>query len=98
MHDPEGKEVEAQLVPLMEAYLSLRNFHVKAYLGTTPAGTPKYWLAFRVLVPPFGFSSYTISSAKIAGQIMRSSIFKTMHTAELMDVHFILLLALICRI
>ncbi|CAN1243882.1 Probable alpha-mannosidase At5g13980 [Linum perenne] len=67
VHDPEGKEVEAQLVPLVDAYLSLRNFHVKAYMGTTPAGNPKFWLTFRVSVPPFGFSSYTISSAKIAG-------------------------------
>ncbi|CAN1839064.1 Probable alpha-mannosidase At5g13980 [Linum perenne] len=67
VHDPEGKEVEAQLIPLVDAYIRLRNFHVRAYLGTTPAGTPKYWLAFRVSVPPFGFSIYTVSSANTAG-------------------------------
>ncbi|KAI5411177.1 hypothetical protein KIW84_056354 [Lathyrus oleraceus] len=26
--------------------------------------TPKYWLAFTVSVPPFGFSTYTVSTAK----------------------------------
>ncbi|CAN1295896.1 Probable alpha-mannosidase At5g13980 [Linum perenne] len=67
VHDPKGKEVEAQLIPLVDAYIRLRNFHVRAYLGTTPAGTPKYWLAFRVSVPPFGFSIYTVSSANTAG-------------------------------
>ncbi|CAI0456274.1 unnamed protein product [Linum tenue] len=67
VRNPEGKEVEAQLIPVVDAYLSLRNFHVQAYLGTKPAKTPKYWLAFRVSVPPFGFSTYTISDAKIAG-------------------------------
>ncbi|CAN1295894.1 Probable alpha-mannosidase At5g13980 [Linum perenne] len=66
VHDPKGKEVEAQLIPLVDAYIRLRNFHVRAYLGTTPAGTPKYWLAFRVSVPPFGFSIYTVSSANTA--------------------------------
>ncbi|CAI0456273.1 unnamed protein product [Linum tenue] len=52
--------------------------NIPAYLGTKPAKTPKYWLAFRVSVPPFGFSTYTISDAKIAGQFRQSSsIFKT---------------------
>ncbi|CAI0454944.1 unnamed protein product [Linum tenue] len=78
VRNPEGKEVEAQLIPVVDAYLSLRNFHVQAYLGTKPAKTPKYWLAFRVSVPPFGFSTYTISDAKVAGQFRQSSsIFKT---------------------
>jgi alpha-mannosidase len=36
-------------------------------LGRSPVETPKYWLAFPVSVPPFGFSTYSISSAKRAG-------------------------------
>lgn len=67
VHDSEGKEIESQLVPLVDAYLSLRNYHVKAYLGHTPTQTPKYWLVFAVSVPPLGFSSYTISTTKKPG-------------------------------
>lgn len=71
VHDFEGKEIESQLVPLVDAFVSSRNYHVKAYLGQTPTQTPKYWLAFAVSVPPFGFSSYTISSAKKPGLLLR---------------------------
>ncbi|KAL5581467.1 hypothetical protein UlMin_013909 [Ulmus minor] len=64
VYDSEGKEIESQLLPLTDTYVSLRNYHVKAYLGETPVQTPKYWLAFAVAVPPLGFSSYTISTSK----------------------------------
>lgn len=70
VHDSEGKEVESQILPLANHYVGLRNYHVKAYLGQTPAQTPKYWLAFAVVVPPFGFSTYIISSAKGAGPLL----------------------------
>lgn len=67
VHDSDGKEIESQLVPLVDAYVTLRNYHVKAYLGQTPVETPKYWLAFAVSVPPLGFSSYIISNVKRPG-------------------------------
>ncbi|KAL8544281.1 hypothetical protein ACS0TY_004715 [Phlomoides rotata] len=48
---------------------------LKAYLGQTPSKTPKYWLAFTASVPPLGFSTYTISSARSKGaRSTRSSI------------------------
>ncbi|PON50481.1 Glucan biosynthesis, periplasmic [Trema orientale] len=82
VHDSEGKEIESQLVPLVEAYVSLRNYHVKAYLGHTPTQTPKYWLVFAVSVPPIGFSSYTISSAKKPGSSSSRSSVYTFNTSE----------------
>ncbi|XP_015893890.3 probable alpha-mannosidase At5g13980 isoform X2 [Ziziphus jujuba] len=66
VHDSEGKEVESQILPVADYFVGLRNYHVKAYLGQTPDQTPKYWLAFAVSVPPFGYSTYTVSNAKRA--------------------------------
>ncbi|KAE9449025.1 hypothetical protein C3L33_19078, partial [Rhododendron williamsianum] len=62
--DSAGREIESQLLPLSNASLSIRNYHVKAYLGRSPGETMKYWLAFSVSVPPLGFSTYTVASAK----------------------------------
>ena len=70
VHDSEGKEIRSQLLPLMDTHASLRTYHVKAYLGQSPPQTPKYWLAFSVSVPPLGFSSYVISSAKSPGPLI----------------------------
>ncbi|KAJ6680331.1 ALPHA-MANNOSIDASE [Salix purpurea] len=67
VHDSEKREILSQIIPIADAFTGLRNSHVNAYLGRTPAETPKYWLAFTVSVPPFGFSTYSISSAKRAG-------------------------------
>ncbi|XP_050232389.1 probable alpha-mannosidase At5g13980 [Mercurialis annua] len=64
VHDSAGKEIESQLLPLSDAYVSLRSFYVHAYLGRPPTDTPKYHLAFAVSVPPFGFSTYTVTGAK----------------------------------
>ncbi|KAF2322962.1 hypothetical protein GH714_032461 [Hevea brasiliensis] len=66
VHDSEGREIESQLLPLADVYVALRNSYVQAYLGKRPMDTPKYWLAFTVSVPPFGFSTYTISGSKSA--------------------------------
>lgn len=63
----EGKVIESQLLPLADASIRLRNYHVKAYLGNIPTATPKFWLAFPVSVPPFGFSTYIISTSRRAG-------------------------------
>ncbi|XP_011098966.1 probable alpha-mannosidase At5g13980 isoform X1 [Sesamum indicum] len=67
VRDSAGRVIESQLVPLSDTHVSLRNYHVKAYLGHTPRKTPKYWLAFTASAPPLGFSTYTISSAKTKG-------------------------------
>ena len=67
MHDSEKREIVSQIIPIADAFVGLRNSHVNAYLGRSPVETPKYWLAFPVSVPPFGFSTYSISSAKRAG-------------------------------
>lgn len=69
VHDSEGHEVESQLVPFTDEYVTLRNYHVEAYLGQSPTQTPKYWLVFSVNVPPLGFTTYTISTAKKTGTI-----------------------------
>ncbi|XP_022939163.1 probable alpha-mannosidase At5g13980 [Cucurbita moschata] len=53
-----------------------QNF-VKAYLGNNPSVTPKFWLAFPVSVPPFGFSTYIISTSRRAGV---NSIKSSIHT------------------
>ncbi|KAL8557447.1 hypothetical protein ACS0TY_004754 [Phlomoides rotata] len=75
VRDSAGRELESQLLPLSNTHVSLRNYHVKAYLGQTPSKTPKYWLAFTASVPPLGFSTYTISSARSKGaRSTRSSI------------------------
>ncbi|XP_014491294.1 probable alpha-mannosidase At5g13980 isoform X1 [Vigna radiata var. radiata] len=73
VQDSNGSEIESQLLPLAEKYLDLRNYYAKAYMGQDPLKTPKYWLAFTVSVPPLGFSTYTVSTAKRTGST-RSSV------------------------
>ncbi|XP_050150893.1 probable alpha-mannosidase At5g13980 isoform X5 [Malus sylvestris] len=63
VRDSTGKEIESQLIPLLNASATIRNYHVKAYLGKSLGETPYYWLAFSATVPPLGFSTYFISSA-----------------------------------
>ncbi|XP_052729058.1 probable alpha-mannosidase At5g13980 isoform X2 [Vigna angularis] len=73
VQDSNGSEIESQLLPLAEKYLDLRNYYARAYMGQAPLKTPKYWLAFTVSVPPLGFSTYTVSTAKRTGST-RSSV------------------------
>ncbi|RVW45249.1 Alpha-mannosidase [Vitis vinifera] len=67
VHDSSGKEIESQLLPVVNASSNTRNFYVKDYLGKSPSGTLKYWLAFSASVPPLGYSTYIISSTKQTG-------------------------------
>lgn len=67
VQDSSGRDIEAQLLPLSKASLSLRSYYVRAYLGKSPSEPPKFWLAFSVTVPPIGFSSYIVSTAKPTG-------------------------------
>ncbi|XP_021298038.1 probable alpha-mannosidase At5g13980 [Herrania umbratica] len=77
VRDSEGREIESQLVPPFDAYVDLRNYYVRAYLGINPKAVPKYWLAFTVSVPPLGFSTYTISASKTTGAgSTKSSMYK----------------------
>ncbi|XP_050221696.1 probable alpha-mannosidase At5g13980 [Mercurialis annua] len=59
--DSEGNAIESQLLPLLNASVSIRNYHSVAYLGNSPNLTPNYWLAFSASAPPLGFSTYIIS-------------------------------------
>ncbi|KAJ9683167.1 hypothetical protein PVL29_018952 [Vitis rotundifolia] len=79
VHDSSGKEIESQLLPVVNASSHTRNFYVKAYLGKSPSGTLKYWLAFSASVPPLGYSTYIISSAKQTGA---SSTISKVQTSE----------------
>ncbi|KAK1281470.1 hypothetical protein QJS10_CPB22g00482 [Acorus calamus] len=64
VRDNKGREIQSQLLPLVNASASLRDFYVRAYLGISPGATPKFWLAFAVSVPPLGFSTYFISNSE----------------------------------
>nr|KJB76311.1 hypothetical protein B456_012G082700 [Gossypium raimondii] len=77
VHDSEGRKIESQLVPIVDAYVDLRKYYARAYLGSSPGDVPKYWIAFTVSVPPLGFSTYTISASKKPGAgSTKSSIYK----------------------
>lgn len=56
---------------LLPVTMWTRNYNVRAYLGQNPTETPKYLLAFSVSVPPLGFGTYTISSAKNVKSILK---------------------------
>ncbi|GMP34286.1 hypothetical protein CsSME_00007218 [Camellia sinensis var. sinensis] len=64
VQDSSGKEVESQLVPIANVSLGMRNYLVTAYVGKSPSANPTCWLAFTASVPPLGFSTYVISTAK----------------------------------
>ncbi|KAK8715926.1 hypothetical protein V6N13_043250 [Hibiscus sabdariffa] len=77
VRDSEGRKIESQLVPIVDAYVDLRNYYARAYLGSIPNAVPKFWLAFTVSVPALGFSTYTISTSKKPGAgSTKSSIYK----------------------
>jgi len=65
--DSEGKEIDSQLLPIINSTLKIRNNYVKAYLGKIPSETVKYWVAFSASIPPLGFNTYTIEAAKQTG-------------------------------
>lgn len=65
--DSDGRQIEAQLLPIDDTSLGLRSYYVQAYLKKSPTSTPKFWLAFSVSVPPLGFSTYFVSLAEKKG-------------------------------
>ncbi|XP_042002646.1 probable alpha-mannosidase At5g13980 [Salvia splendens] len=62
--DSTGKLILSQLLPIVNASLSMRKFYASAYTGESPSSVAKYWLAFTAVVPPLGFSTYVISSGQ----------------------------------
>ncbi|KAL1554044.1 alpha-mannosidase [Salvia divinorum] len=62
--DSSGKLILSQLLPIVNASLSMRKFYASAYTGESPSSVAKYWLAFTAVVPPLGFSTYVISSGQ----------------------------------
>ncbi|XAR50386.1 Alpha-mannosidase [Bertholletia excelsa] len=69
VQDPNGKEIESQILPLVNASLGSRNFYAAAYMGKSPSATPKFWLSFTASVPPLGFSTYIISTTERAATV-----------------------------
>ncbi|CAN1243890.1 Alpha-mannosidase At3g26720 [Linum perenne] len=63
VHDSNGKVIESQLLPLLNATLRVRTTYGKAYMGDFPSGTPNYWLAFLASLPPLGFNTYFVSNS-----------------------------------
>lgn len=74
VHDSEGREIEAQLVPLVRTSADVRSRYVKAYLGSSPSVAPQFWLVFPVSIPPLGFSTYFVSTAKNTGSTATMSV------------------------
>ncbi|KAL7616275.1 hypothetical protein Lser_V15G04007 [Lactuca serriola] len=68
VHDSNGKEVEYQLLPIVNDAIALRNYYTTAYTGKSPSSISKYSLAFTASVPPLGFTTYVISSTKNPGK------------------------------
>ncbi|XP_020576421.1 alpha-mannosidase-like [Phalaenopsis equestris] len=63
VRDANGNFVETQVIEMDNTTKEIRNFYVKAYLGEQPKDSPKFWLVFKVLVPPLGWNTYYISKA-----------------------------------
>ncbi|PIN15813.1 Glycosyl hydrolase, family 38 - alpha-mannosidase [Handroanthus impetiginosus] len=64
--DSTGKLIPSQIIPIVNASIAKRKFYTSAYVGESPSTTPQYWLTFTAAVPPLGFSTYVISSGKMA--------------------------------
>ncbi|KAA8531359.1 hypothetical protein F0562_006068 [Nyssa sinensis] len=78
VQDSSGKEIESQLLPLVNAYVSIRNYYATTHVGKFPSSTPKYWLAFTVSVPSLGFNTYVLSSAKgAAATLVRQTLYES---------------------
>ncbi|KAI3727103.1 hypothetical protein L1987_66912 [Smallanthus sonchifolius] len=83
VYDSNGKQVESQLLPVVQESISLRNYYTTAYTGKSPSSTPKYWLAFTASVPPLGFSTYAISSTeKSASNFVKEAFYKHTGTGK----------------
>ncbi|MED6211149.1 hypothetical protein PIB30_070832 [Stylosanthes scabra] len=69
VRDSSGKEIQSQLLPILDTFIGLRSYHTTAYLGESSTAKPKYWLSFSATVSPLGFSTYYVSKAEQAATI-----------------------------
>ncbi|CAK7334227.1 unnamed protein product [Dovyalis caffra] len=65
--DSSGKHIDTQYVAMDNTTSNLRTFYLKAY-GFPSNQVPGYWLHFQVSVPPLGWSTYFIASARGIGR------------------------------
>ncbi|XP_073060322.1 probable alpha-mannosidase At5g13980 [Primulina eburnea] len=63
--DSNGQVIVSQIIPLVGSSRDIRKFYASAYVGKS-SSIPVYWLAFTATVQPLGFSTYVISSGKLA--------------------------------
>ncbi|KAI3719721.1 hypothetical protein L6452_20623 [Arctium lappa] len=83
VYDSNGKQVESQLLPVLNESIALRNYYTTAYTGKSPSSTPKYSLAFTTSVPPLGFSTYVIASTKrVASNFVKDVLYKSTMTGK----------------
>lgn len=83
VYDSSGKQVESQLLPVVNESISIRNYYATAYTGKIPTSTPKYWLAFTASVPPLGFSTYVIAlTKKPASNFVKEAFYKNTGTGK----------------
>ncbi|KVI06110.1 Galactose mutarotase-like domain-containing protein [Cynara cardunculus var. scolymus] len=83
VYDSNGKQVESQLLPVLNESIALRNYYTTAYTGKSPSSTPKYSLAFTASVPPLGFSTYVIVSTKRpASNFVKDALYKSTMTGK----------------
>ncbi|CAL5369072.1 unnamed protein product [Camellia sinensis] len=75
VQDSMGNTMEAQYVELDNVTSNLRDFYTMAYLGISPGPAPKYWILFKVSLPPLGWNTYFVSKA--AGKGNSRSVFSS---------------------
>ncbi|KAI3929113.1 hypothetical protein MKW92_027696 [Papaver armeniacum] len=82
VRDSTGNTIESQFVEMDNATKSLRSFYTKAYLGVSVKQAPKYWLLFRVSVPPLGWNTYFIGNSNKKGETRVENLHPVEGTAE----------------
>lgn len=82
VRDSTGSTIKSQFVEMDNATKSLRSFYTKAYLGVSVKQAPKYWLLFRVSVPPLGWNTYFIINMNKTGETRVENLHPVEGTAE----------------
>ncbi|KZV21769.1 alpha-mannosidase [Dorcoceras hygrometricum] len=68
VHDSAGQVIVSQIIPLAGSSRDMRKFYSSVYVGES-SNSSVYWLAFTATVQPLGFSTYVISSGKLAAPV-----------------------------
>ncbi|KAH0465233.1 hypothetical protein IEQ34_005336 [Dendrobium chrysotoxum] len=82
VRDANGNALETQVIEMDNTTANIRNFYVKAYLGELPKDSAKFWLVFKVLVPPLGWNTYFISKATKKEESTSDSLTSTISSAD----------------